>query len=243
MGLGFYNTESAASTIFGIIVSIAGIIATPLGGWIVDILQGISTDQQRQSYQTISTENKIIQSLKSLENVCAFMYWMSLISTLLFSLAFYSPNRITFLSLMGFAAAVNFSTNASVTFGQLESVSFKYRSFSLAIGSLIGHVFGDVPSPILFGLLKDYLAPDCVAHGNNNNNNDTTNNAISDECRSESIGLRWCILIISLWLYWSVIFYGIAWWLCSRDLSNPLVLNDSVELITSRRLPQSEVPN
>lgn len=38
IGLGFFDKESQASTVFGVLISISGLIATPLGGMILDSL-------------------------------------------------------------------------------------------------------------------------------------------------------------------------------------------------------------
>ena len=87
--------------------------------------------------------------------------------------------------------------------------------------SVCVHVFGDVPSPIITGLLKDLLAPGCsppVAMKSNPSLYSSarlvfmtlsgTSNSV--ECRAEGHGLRLTMLIVSLWLLVSVIFFGIA---------------------------------
>jgi len=38
IGLGFFDKESQASTVFGVLISVSGLIATPLGGMILDAL-------------------------------------------------------------------------------------------------------------------------------------------------------------------------------------------------------------
>jgi hypothetical protein len=36
------------------------------------------------------------------------------------------------------------------------------QAFALAMQIVLMHLFGDVPSPVLVGLIKDTLAPGCV---------------------------------------------------------------------------------
>ena len=89
--------------------------------------------------------------------------------------------------------------------------------------SVCVHVFGDVPSPIITGLLKDLLAPGCspplvVKENTSLPSNerlvfmDLTGTSNSSECRAEGHGLRLTMLIVSLWLLVSVMFFGMAWY-------------------------------
>ena len=87
--------------------------------------------------------------------------------------------------------------------------------------SVCVHVFGDVPTPIVTGLLKDLLAPGCspplVVKVNTSLVSSArlvfmalTGTSSSSECRAEGHGLRLTMLIVSLWLLVSVIFFGVA---------------------------------
>ena len=87
--------------------------------------------------------------------------------------------------------------------------------------SVCVHVFGDVPSPIVTGLLKDLFAPGCspplVVKGSTSLLSSArlvymalTGTSSSSECRAEGHGLRLTMLIVSLWLLVSVIFFGTA---------------------------------
>lgn len=111
----------------------------------------------------------------------------------------------------------------------------EYRSFAIAMTSVCVHVFGDVPAPIITGLLKDLLAPGCsppVAVKSIPSHyssalwgfmtlSGTSNSA---ECRAEGHGLRLTMLIVSIWLLASVIFFGIA---CLHSYSiDPETMND-----------------
>jgi MFS family permease len=239
LGLGFFDTESDASTIFGILISIAGIIATPLGGYIVDSLQhpGESNSTADENNVNINVlvvgefepdiiidKNENLEEYPSrhdilvIEQACMFMYWASLLSSLLYCLAVFCPDGSSLLSLLTIASAFCFSTNAGVALGQIASVPKRYQSFALAVAALILHGLGDVPSPILAGYIKDTLAPACV-NGDSGVPNET-NPSAGIVCRAQGSGLRWFMLWISLWLFWSVFWFGCAWWVCSFYLES-----------------------
>ena len=57
---------------------------------------------------------------------------------------------------------------------------------------------------MIVGLLKDSLAPGCT--GSSESDDDAISS--SEECRNDSDGIRLTMLLISLWLLWSVIFFA-----------------------------------
>lgn len=99
-----------------------------------------------------------------------------------------------------------------------DSYSLLYlnRSFAIALTSVCVHIFGDVPSPIITGLLKDLLAPRCAPTPHHTPTFYTalsyTGDSASSECRADGKGLRLTMLIVSLWLFASVFFFGAAWY-------------------------------
>ena len=86
------------------------------------------------------------------------------------------------------------------------AVPIRHRAFAVAFTSLCIHSFGDVPSPIITGYMKDKLAPDCA--GSDDQVSSTP------ACRDDEAGLRLTMLIVSLWLFWSVFFFSWACYIC-----------------------------
>jgi hypothetical protein len=84
------------------------------------------------------------------------------------------------------------------------SVPEQHRGFAVALNSVIIHALGDVPSPVVAGILKDSLAPGCTG----NDIDDKTSS--SPDCREDSDGLRLTMLIISFWLLWCVFLFSLA---------------------------------
>lgn len=118
------------------------------------------------------------------------------------------------------------------------------RSFAIALTSICVHIFGDVPSPIITGILKDVLAPGCspslappAPQGNYTGNahqlymqqsqehirglldlqSGHGGSSASPECRADNHGLRLTMLIVSLWLFMSLLLFGGAWFIASRS--------------------------
>jgi hypothetical protein len=108
---------------------------------------------------------------------------------------------------------------SAVIYSKIRDSSFFLslnRSFAIALTSVCVHVFGDVPSPIITGLLKGLLAPKCAPTPHHRPTFYTalfyTGDSASSECRAEGKGLRLTMLIVSLWLFASVFFFGAAWY-------------------------------
>lgn len=62
---------------------------------------------------------------------------------------------------------------------------------------------GDVPSPLVAGVLKDHFASGCIG--------DDDAVSTSDACRDDAPGIRLVMLLISLWLVWCTVFYGLSY--------------------------------
>lgn len=272
LGLGYFDNEATASSVFGVLISIAGIIATPLGGWLVDVLQRISrhpptpassgsrsgvtvprtslrsprrnthravetcdsddvivvpvvgdfeaidVDTETDTADEVAIEGHVstmaahptVEDMRLLSQVSMAMYWATWLSAVLFSVVVFCETPASFLAVLTLAAACCFVTNAGVALGQIASVPRRFQSFALAIAALVLHVLGDVPSPILVGLVKDAFAPACVAH----EGGDGAASATSVACRAEGSGQRWFVLVVSLWLFWAVFWFGAAWIIC-----------------------------
>jgi hypothetical protein len=60
-----------------------------------------------------------------------------------------------------------------------------------------------VPSPLVAGALKDHFASGCIG--------DDDSVSTSDACRDDAAGIRLVMLLISLWLIWCSVFYGLSY--------------------------------
>lgn len=196
MGLGFFDSEVDASTTFGAVVSLSGIIGTPLGGIILDKL---STHHSRAP-STGSSSNW--SSNTELVISCYVIAAASAFGTAALALVYVMHNKSMFIVFMFIGCLLLFICNAGINLAIMLSVPVCNRAFAMAFSSVIMHCLGDVPSPLIAGLIKDTLAPGCTG------DDDSVNT--SSECRDDKQGLRLTMLYITLWLIWCTVFFGAA---------------------------------
>lgn len=209
ISLGFFDSETAASTMFGVLISLAGIIATPLGGWVLDkaILHERRKVTVHNSSETINEDKDIDLCIRlSIEHT----YWAIYVGTLCLAIIFFLYSRSTYLLMITIGCAFCFFTNTGLNMAIMLSVPEANRSLGIAIGTVCGHAFGDVPSPIIAGWMKDSLAPHCVASADNDSNDGDSVSA-SPACRAEGDGIRLTMLFIALWMFWAVFLTAGAW--------------------------------
>lgn len=204
MGLGYYDSETEASTIFGVLASLAGIIGTPLGGFALDFLTRRSRLKVPDPLETVEGSAAAKggdgeEEVRLMDEICVLIYWTSLIGMLMLCCVYFRLPRALFFLIITCGCILLFMTAGAVNMAIMISIPAKHRPFGIALASICGHVFGDVPSPGIAGYLKDTLAPSCAE------------DTVSDACRDEADGLRWCMLLLVLWLYWSVLFFFAAW--------------------------------
>lgn len=226
MGLGYFETETEASTTFGVLVSVAGVIGSLGGGLILDARAKHSAREyaEQRAVETgalsivdqedagvavevgLGSIELVINSLY-LKQACAMVWVCSVCGSLCLWSAFVLYDKVAFLLVVGLGCTFIFFTTPGINLAIMQAVSQKNRSFAIAICNLLIHALGDVPSPIIAGLLKDKLAPNCSGV-----------DAASDQCRADNMGLRWTFFFVNLWLGWAVIFFGFALILAGRSL-------------------------
>jgi len=202
MGLGIFETESESSMIFGVLISIAGVIGTPLGGFVLDKMINDSKTNTMHSH---------------IAKIGELIYWSSFIGTILLCLLYFITSHGLYLSIVTIGCTCLFTTTAAISLGTMLSVPIDSRSFSVGLSTVVIHLFGDVPSPIITGYLKDLLAPGCAASSDGTS---LYNAATSDACIADREGLRMTMLLVFAWCYVSVIFFWFTWRTALSKLSN-----------------------
>lgn len=192
MGIGFFEGEEEASLTFGAAVSFAGILGTPLGGYLMDKYCTVSTPRTSTDGHHHYNNTKIL-----LLNATS-----SGLGCILLCVIFFVQDKALYILLITLGATVIFLAMSGANMAVMMAVPPAHRSFAIALCSIIIHTFGDVPSPILTGYIKDKLAPGCIG--------DDDAVAVSDSCRDDEEGLRTTMLIVSTWIWWSVIFNFLA---------------------------------
>jgi len=128
-----FEVPSHADVVFGMITVFTGIVGTLSGGLWVDFFGS---------------------SLQA----CLLMTTVAIAIGFLFLAAAFTVTHLgTMLSCFFFGELFIFSTGAPVNAAAMWSVPQGLRPFSMALSVVAIHLFGDVPSPPLLGLLEDAL--------------------------------------------------------------------------------------
>lgn len=124
-------------------------------------------------------------------------------------------------------------TQTSITMVAMLSVDHCDRPNALAFLMLTSHLLGDVPLPIVIGLIKDSLAPDCVIDGTTGEFKDP------EKCKEQHAGIRQTLAIAYTWVLWALFFFELARRLAKREIRkarseehNTLLLQEEHSIIS-----------
>lgn len=131
-GYNIYNMSNA-DMLFGGITIICGIFGTLSGGYILDSMTA-----------TIPNAFKLLSGATFLGAIFCFS-------------AFCFSSLHAFIALFSIGELLVFATQAPVNYVCLHSVEPSLRPLSMAISTVSIHIFGDVPSSPLVGVLQDYV--------------------------------------------------------------------------------------
>ncbi|EQC39139.1 hypothetical protein SDRG_03346 [Saprolegnia diclina VS20] len=145
IGYGLLDAATAP-TVFGALVVVTGVLGSPVGGVLLD------------------------RSCVARPDDAPFRVFMAAMQMLVFLVAgtgclflsmAYLATPWAFFLLQGLGLFALFAAQAATTLVILLSVSRARRGFAMGLNTLVLHVLGDVPSPIVLGALKDRWAPRC----------------------------------------------------------------------------------
>ncbi|KAI4387189.1 hypothetical protein MLD38_005038 [Melastoma candidum] len=131
-GFSIYHMSNA-DMMFGGLTIVCGILGTLAGGFILDRMSA-----------TISNAFKLLSGVTLLGGVCCFA-------------AFCMKSLYAFLALFALGELLVFATQAPVNYVCLHCVTPSLRPLSMAISTVAIHIFGDVPSSPLVGVLQDHV--------------------------------------------------------------------------------------
>lgn len=222
LALQLFDDERTAAVFFGSAAALSGVIGMPLGGKLVDRVlsryggkntssgnaNGGSSSLQHQSPAVSpggisgdkiddSMRHTIVASLMPRISLLVFGALCFVFATLLMSEA------VTFLVFLSIGWILLFATQTGIMLCAMLSVDTGHRPNALAFITLMSHVLGDVPAPIILGLIKDDLAPNCRV-GKDGEFVDP------EQCSLEESGVRMSLAIAYSWTIWSLIFFEIA---------------------------------
>jgi MFS family permease len=189
IGLGLFKTETQVSMVFGGIIVLTGTIGTPLGGILVDRLL------KRES---------VTKDLRCYVSVSSLFYFVVIAEALALIMMAFTGSKYLFLGFLACCFLFLCALSPAETIAVMELFPESRRSMAIAANTLIIHAFGDVPSPIILGWLKDTWAPRC---GTVEIDGEAE---LNPECWKDRAGLRDVLLFAVLWLLWAVALWGIA---------------------------------
>jgi hypothetical protein len=94
-------------------------------------------------------------------------------------------------------------TQTGVNLVAMLAVERCHRPNACAFVMLTSHFLGDVPLPIVLGLIKDTLAPSCTI-GKNGEFVD------KELCKEQQAGVRKTLAMAYSWVIWSLVFFELA---------------------------------
>lgn len=131
-GYNIYKMKNA-DMIFGAVTIICGIVGTLSGGLILDHVTS-----------TIPNAFKLLSGATFLGAICCFT-------------AFTLKSLYGFIALFAIGELLVFATQAPVNYVCLHCVEPSLRPLSMAISTVAIHIFGDVPSSPLVGIVQDHI--------------------------------------------------------------------------------------
>jgi hypothetical protein len=185
MGLGYFHEQTMASTVFGATAALAGILGTPLGGWVTDYATrsaarataatnrnngihddagGIPDAMDCAEISTAKWRATLREARAILWAITLLIFAAGLLCVLSIVVLMQEPTaafRILFLVVLCAAVTFSFATSAGISRAVMLVVPVRVRPFALALMSLLLHGLGDVPSPPIVGALIGAWAPNC----------------------------------------------------------------------------------
>lgn len=131
-GYNIYNMSNA-DMVFGGVTIVCGIVGTIAGGYVLDYINS-----------TISNAFKLLSAVTFVGAIFCFS-------------AFCFKNMYAFLAFFAIGELLVFATQAPVNYVCLHCVKPSLRPISMAMSTVAIHIFGDVPSSPLVGVLQDHI--------------------------------------------------------------------------------------
>ena len=196
LALGFFSSETSASIIFGGVISVAGIIGTPLGALLINSIDYTEDERKKGTDNEPHDLLKVSKSMRVL-NMTQFAGMI-----LLFPMTFVTSTTL-FLISMFLGSIMLFTATSFFNLNAMLSVPRQHRSFAVGLLTFGLHALGDVPAPVIVGYLKDSLAPACDINSDGEFDD-------LDECREQADGIRVTLAVTFAWLVFVLIYVELA---------------------------------
>lgn len=171
---------------------------------------------------TVLLDDPSCQNMRGFLEPLQVVFWVLVASLAALTIAFALTTTLTsFLVFTGLGLTGLFASQVSLNITSMLVVPLRQRCAAVAATTLFLHATGDVPAPILVGLLKDILAPACAkaaavppaafaltdtAWSNTKRSFvPATPTSDAEDCLSQRAEIRLTLLIITAWLAWMLL--------------------------------------
>ncbi|KAF0683345.1 Aste57867_24601 [Aphanomyces stellatus] len=189
-----------SATIFGLCVLVCGVVGSVCGGLFLDHSCRQAKVNDRCHRLAMASRQQLLFIV--LGQPCL----------LLTTLCLRTP--LAFLVCLAIGLAAAFATLNATTVTILLSVPPALQGLAIGLFSNILHVAGDVPAPIVVGLIKDAYAPGCGSVQGPDGLDTLDPACFSD---ANFFGLKMTLFWSMLWLVWAIVFWGATWWYATRQ--------------------------
>ncbi|KAF0718722.1 Aste57867_1524 [Aphanomyces stellatus] len=196
LGLGVFRDETDANVVLGAQSIVTALIGTLVGGIVLDAAGRGATGPSMRQYVAL---RQLVIGLP----IC--------IATMLAQI-YVIPSRMWFLVWNGISAVISASISPVLMTALFHSVEPSRRALTTGVYTLVLHIFGDVPAPIIMGSIKDTWAPHCdsIVVG------DAV--VLNPRCAEDKDGLIQAMVFPMLWMIWAVVSFAAALHVSSRQI-------------------------
>ncbi|EQC29345.1 hypothetical protein SDRG_12809 [Saprolegnia diclina VS20] len=199
-------SESIASTVFGALVVLAGLIGSPCGGYAIDRLCRSNMNDKNFRMQRSALYMFVVMTIGVALLFCSLLFMNS---------------KIVFLIFLFLGLLLIFSTQTATTIVVLMSVTRSQRGYAMGLNTLLLHLFGDVPAALVLGALKDSWAPHCGS-----SIDETGKDVLDPNCYMDKDGLRNTLAFAYGWLVWAVLLWGASYYFACKRVKQAGIASD-----------------
>ncbi|KAF0715736.1 Aste57867_3220 [Aphanomyces stellatus] len=188
-----------SSTIFGLFIVVTGMVGAPLAGFLLDrAIQGHEDDDSFRLHA--ACRHQLLHVLVGFPFLVATTWCLS------------SP--VGFLCCLAIGLTSSFGTMNATTIAVMLSVPPALHGLAIGLFTTIIHWAGDVPAPVVIGLVKDAYAPGCGSVVGSDGVDH-----LSPECFTDAnrFGLKMTLFWSIVWLVWCILLWVLSWWAAKRQ--------------------------
>ncbi|TMW62049.1 hypothetical protein Poli38472_009542 [Pythium oligandrum] len=186
IGMGFFESETQVSLIFGIVVVVSGTIGTVVGGLLLD---------------RMSNGNNVSNYRRAQLAVDLSLYLMIITQAFGLIMMIFTKSKFWFLFMLAMTFLFMSAVGPAETVAVMEMFPESRQAMAVAANTVLILLLGDLPAPVIIGWLKDTWAPLC---GTVEIDGDLI---LNPECHNDRSGINHVLLFSVLWMIWAVLLW------------------------------------